>query len=104
MAPLAWAALCAGCTFVQMEPGAAQVQVIPLGQSMAGCRMLGEVETSITARVGPYQRNRLSVRDELETLARNEAVGLHADSVQPLAEPDGGQQRWRAYRCGNGAR
>ncbi|MBS0194333.1 MAG: DUF4156 domain-containing protein [Proteobacteria bacterium] len=102
--PLTLVGLLPACAFVQMVPGAAQVRVVALGQPMAGCRVLGEVETSITARVGPYERNRLSVRDELETLARNEAVGLHADAVQPLAGPDGGNQRWRAYRCGDGAR
>jgi hypothetical protein len=39
------------------------------------------------------------VRDELETLARNEAPGLGADTVQPKAEPDDGEQRFLAFRC-----
>ncbi|HTA66096.1 MAG TPA: DUF4156 domain-containing protein [Xanthomonadaceae bacterium] len=95
--------LLSGCAWVQMQPGAAQVRVYPLGQSMVACRSLGELATSITAQVGPYERNSLSVRDELETLARNEALTLHADSVQPLAEPANGRQQWQAYRC-NGAR
>ena len=38
-------------------------------------------------------------RDELETLARNEAPGLGADTVQPKAEPDDGEQRFLAFRC-----
>lgn len=105
---MAWVAvapfLLAGCAWVQMQPGAAQVRVYPLGQPMAACQYLGELATSITAQVGPYERNRLSVRDELETLARNEALTLHADGVQPIAEPAHGGQRWRAYRCGGGGR
>ena len=94
-----FAVLLYGCAWVQMQPGAAQVRVYPLGQSMAACRSLGELATSIIAQVGPYERNRLSVRDELETLARNEALSLHADSIQPLAEQTNGRQQWRAYRC-----
>ena len=37
--------------------------------------------------------------DELETLARNEAPGLGADTVQPKGEPDDGEQRFLAFRC-----
>jgi len=88
-----------GCEVVRMEPGAAQVRVLPLGQSVASCQRLGELAVSIQHRVGPYERNSLAVREELETLARNEALTLHADAVQPETEPMGGRQRWLAYRC-----
>jgi len=97
-----WVALVAlwtGCEVVRMEPGAAQVHVLPLGQSLASCQRLGELSVSIQHRVGPYERNNLAVREELETLARNEALTLHADAVQPEAEPAKGRQRWLAYRC-----
>ena len=50
--------------------------------------------------LGPYERNPLRVRDELETLARNEAPGIQADTIQPLGEPVDGGQRFAAYRCG----
>ena len=88
-----------GCAWVKMEPGAAQVRVMPLGRSMGSCQRLGELAVSIQDRVGPYERNNVAVRDELETLARNEALTLHADTVQPEAEPAAGEQRWLAYRC-----
>ena len=54
---------------------------------------------SVKDRVGFYERNSVAVRDELETLARNEALTLHADTVQPKSEPAEGEQRWLAYRC-----
>jgi len=95
--------LLAGCAWVPIEPGATQVQVYPMGQTMASCKNLGELAVSVTAEVGPYQRNSVSVRDELETLARNEALTLHADSVQPLGEPADGRQRWLAFRCRGGS-
>jgi hypothetical protein len=94
-----FAALITGCEVVRMEPGAAQVRVLPLGQSVASCQRLGEMAVSIEHRVGPYERNNLAVREELETLARNEALTLRADAVQPEAEPANGRQRWLAYRC-----
>ena len=47
-----------------------------------------------------YERNEVKVRDELETLARNEAPGVPADTVQALGEPSGGTQRFADWRCG----
>ena len=92
--------LLAGCDWVRMDNGAEHVRVLPIGPSVAGCSRIGEIEVSVKASVGPYARNSVSVRDELETLARNEALTLHADAVQPLVEPAGGRQRWQALRCG----
>jgi hypothetical protein len=66
---------------------------------MAGCEKRGEVEVSVKNRLGPYERDALRVKDELETLARNEAPSLRADTVQPKSVPVDGEQRFFAYRC-----
>ena len=97
-AVLATAVMATGCTWVHMAPGASAVRVVPTPP--AGCEPRGEVEVSVKAGLGPYERNPLRVREELETLARNEAPGLNADTVQPLAEPADGRQRFAAWRCG----
>lgn len=88
-----------GCTWVKMAPGGAAVKVAAAGQDMSSCERRGEVSVSVRDRLGPYERNDIKVRDELETLARNEAPGLGADTVQPKAGPDDGEQRFLAYRC-----
>ena len=87
-----------GCTFVHMAPGATSVKV--LAAAPAGCEKRGEVEVSVKDRLGPYERSDAQVRDELETLARNEAPGVGADSISPLAPPRDGEQRWALWRCG----
>jgi hypothetical protein len=87
------------CTFVKMAPGAAQVQVAALGKDMSACEKAGEIEVSVKDRLGPYHRDDMSVQDELETLARNEAPDLHADVIQPREAPKDGQQRFLAFRC-----
>ena len=87
----------AGCTWVHMAPGADAVRVV--SAQPAGCEARGEVEVSVKASLGPYERNALRVRDELETLARNEAPDLNADTVQALAEPADGKQRYAMFRC-----
>ena len=95
----ALAASLAGCTWVKMAPGGADVRVARATDDMAACERRGEIAVSVKDRLGPYERNDIKVRDELETLARNEAPGLSADTVQPKAEPDDGEQRFLAFRC-----
>ena len=91
--------LASACTWVKMAPGAADVRVAAAGQDLGACEKRGEVSVSVKDRLGPYERNDLKVRDELETLARNEAPGLAADTIQPKAEPHDGEQRFLAFRC-----
>lgn len=98
-AALAATVLSAGCTWVHMAPGASAVRVMAAGNPPA-CEKRGEVAVSVKDSVAFYDRNPLRVREELETLARNEAPGLQADTVQPLGQPVDGEQRFAAYRCG----
>lgn len=86
------------CTWVHMAPGAAAVNVVT--GPPAGCEKRGEVTVSVKDSIAFYERNQLRVREELETLARNEAPGLGADTIQALAAPAEGEQRYAAWRCG----
>lgn len=90
------------CTWVDMAPGAQGVRVISAGAAPS-CEKRGEVQVAVKHNVAFYERNELRVREELETLARNEAPGLQADTIQPLSAPAQGTQRFAAYRCGGGA-
>ena len=84
------------CTFVHMAPGATKVKVLA---SAPSCEKRGEAEVSVRHKVGFYERSEAQVRDELETLARNEAPGVGADSISPLGQPVDGAQRWALWRC-----
>ena len=88
-----------GCTWVKMAEGGKQVRVASATEALAGCEKRGEVSVSVKDSLGPYERNDLRVRDELETLARNEAPGIQANAVQPLGDPVDGGQRFAAYYC-----
>jgi Domain of unknown function (DUF4156) len=90
----------AGCTWVKLEDTGAHVRVAYDGR-VDGCEKAGEVSTSVKHKVGVYDRNDLKVKDELETLARNEAAGLPADTIVPRGEPHDGAQAFTAYRCGS---
>ncbi len=101
---LALVAAMSGCVWVKMEPNAQNVRVARAEQDLGYCQRRGEVAVAVKSNVAFYERNQLKVRDELETLARNEAVGLGADTVQPKGEPVGGEQRFLAYSCAPSAR
>lgn len=92
--------LLSACTWVHLAPNAKAVRVVAPGAAPAGCEKRGEVSVSVKDSVAFYERNELRVRDELETLARNEAPGLQADTLQALGDPANGEQRFAAYRCG----
>lgn len=86
-----------GCTWVHMAPGASAVRVT--SAAPANCEKRGEVEVAVKHSIAFIDRNALRVREELETLARNEAPALNADTIHPLGEPAGGSQRFAAWRC-----
>jgi len=84
------------CTFVKMGPGADEVRVLAQGAAPGACEKRGEIDVSVKDRLGPYERDELRVKDELETLARNEAPSVSADTIQPKSAP---AKRPRANRA-----
>ena len=96
---LAAIGMLSACTFVKMGPGGDAIKVAPMGRDMSDCKKLWEITVSVKDRLGPYERDTLRVRDELEVLARNEAPGLKADTVQAIGPVNDGTQKWNAFRC-----
>lgn len=96
-------ALLAGCTWVKLDDAGARVRVAYDGR-VEGCDNAGEISVSVKDRVGFYDRNTLKVKDELETLARNQAISLPADTIVARGAPHNGEQSFAAYRCGAGRR
>jgi hypothetical protein len=92
--------LLSACSWgITMDDAAKNVRTAWSGD-VSSCRELGKVTVSVMDHVGPVDRNAITVRDELEVLARNQAAQMHADTIKPLAEPTDGSQPWGAYQCG----
>lgn len=92
--------LLAGCNWgITMDAAGKNVRTAWSGD-VSACRELGKVTVSVMDHVGPVNRNNITVRDELEVLARNEGAKMHADTIKPLSEPVDGSQAWGAYQCG----
>ena len=74
-----------------MAPGASAVKVAAAARRPAA-RSAARSTVSVADKVALlYERNDLRVREELETLARNEAPGIGADTVSPVGTA--GQRR-----------
>jgi hypothetical protein len=84
---------------ITMDPAAKNVRTAWSGD-VSACRDLGKITVSVMDHVGPVDRNTITVSDELEVMARNEAASMHADTIKPLADPVDGSQPWGAYQCG----
>jgi len=92
--------LVSACSYgIKMDDAARNIRTA-WNDDVSSCTDLGKVTVSVMDHVGPVDRNDITVRDELEILARNEAATMHADTVKPLAEPKDGSQAWGVYRCG----
>lgn len=86
-----------GCTLAPLDSAANGVRVV--SAAPAACTEKSEIEVSVTGNVGPIDRNALRVKDELETLARNEAAKQGGNVVMAVTSPEMGEQRFKVYRC-----
>ena len=96
---LSFGLLPAACTWVEPTVSGNAVRVAYDGK-VAGCRDAGTVAVTVADKIAFYHRNEYKVADELETMARNEAASLPADTIVPRSEPKDGAQRFQAYVCG----
>ena len=87
------AATITGCGSDSLDEGGSSGE----GSSSSGS---GEVEVSVKHRLAFIERIPRKVRDELETLARNEAPGLQGNTIHAMGEPLRGAQRFAVWRCG----
>lgn len=86
------------CTWVEPDSGGRAVRVA-YADDLTRCTYKADVTVSVKADIAGIERKKLKVQDELESLARNEAATIGADTVQALEEPHGGEQKFAAFRC-----
>ncbi|MGQ0801446.1 MAG: DUF4156 domain-containing protein [Pseudomarimonas sp.] len=89
------------CTWVKLEPEGQATRVASEAEDLSYCEKRGGITVSVKHNVGFIERNALKVQDELETMARNEALSMAADTVRADDVPLYGEQRFTAYACRN---
>lgn len=96
--PLFFVVVLAGCSFVQPSKSGSNVRIVSTEQ-VSNCQRLGETTVSTLAHVAGLPRYESSVQDELNTLARNSAADMGADTAVPAGAVKEGKQTFIVYRC-----
>ena len=93
------AALAGGCTWVKLTEPGSNVRVGTVAQA-ASCTKLGATHAKTSTRIAFFSRSPKKIDSELESLARNEAAEMGADTVvaQGPASSEG-RRSFDVYRC-----
>jgi len=90
--------LFSGCTWVELGQQGAQVMIAKKA-SVSHCRKVGDIRVKGKHQLIGINRSNKKVILELETLARNEAAQIGANTIVAKATPTSGQQDYLAYQC-----
>ncbi|MGD8378406.1 MAG: DUF4156 domain-containing protein [Gammaproteobacteria bacterium] len=94
-------ALLGGCSWVEVQPQAGDIVVLSQ-ERVADCKYLGKVDVSVLSRVMGMDRLDSDVENDLENLARNNALDMGGDTVSPLSKARNGKQTFGIYKCLSG--
>lgn len=87
-----------GCTWVDYtEEGYAVTLAKP--SLVENCESVGKATAEVPDNLGPFPRSDKKVREELVTLAKNEAARIGGDTIVELTPPFQGKQQFQVYRC-----
>lgn len=89
-----------GCVWVDLKPQAQKVRILNSAE-VAQCKAIAQVTANTTDKIGFIARDRDSVQEEVNLLARNHAADLGGDSLLPAGPMLEGQQKFKVYRCIN---
>ncbi len=91
--------LLASCgSWVQLTVPGQQVKVLSESQ-VSACQPLGRASSSTLDRLLLIERNTARQKDELLTLARNEAGDMGGNAIVPMTAAADGEQSFAVYRC-----
>ena len=92
------ATLISGCSFVELKPEADTVKTLTADQAV-NCKSVGTATTKVIDEVMLISRNEETMAEELEILARNEAIKSGANAIVPISEIEEGQRTFKVYIC-----
>jgi len=87
-----------GCTWVPLTSEGESVRVLQASE-VTDCQKVGKVTSKTSDRIMIFARTDRKVREELESLSRNEAVDMNGDAIVPIGTITDGRQTFEVYRC-----
>jgi hypothetical protein len=88
--------LLAGCSFVELTPGADR---IIFANDQDTCQKLAEFSGSVKTSTLFIGRTEKAISEELQILAQNEAFRTNANAIWPISEIDEGYQEFEILNC-----
>lgn len=86
------------CNWVPLTSEGENVRVLQ-ASAVSDCQKVGKVSSKTSDRILIFARTDRKIREELESLARNEAVDLNGDAIVPIGTEADGRQSFEVYRC-----
>lgn len=96
IAVLAMFATIAACSFVELKPGAENVIIF---EGNDRCEAIGQTEVNVIVTAIGIDREAATIAEELQTLARNDALQLQSNAIWPITQVTNGEQTYRIMRC-----
>jgi hypothetical protein len=87
-----------GCTWVPLTDEGGNVRILQ-ANAAADCQKISTVSSKTADRVVIFARSDRKVREELESLARNEAADAGGNAIVPIGAMTNGRQSFAVYRC-----
>lgn len=88
----------AGCSFVQLDAGAEEVEILA-AERVTDCDRVGQTRVNTAHRIVFIPRGDRAIEGELDKLARNSAVELGGDTAVRVTEIEEGKARYEIYDC-----
>ena len=87
-----------GCTWVPVTDKGENVRILQ-ASAVADCQKLSTISAKTADRVVIFARSDRKVREELESLARNEAAAGGGNAIVPIRTVENGRQSFDVFRC-----
>ena len=87
-----------GCTWVPLTEEGRNVRILQ-ASAAEDCQKISTVSSKTADRVVIFARSDRKVREELESLARNEAADGGGNAIAPIGAMVNGRQFFDVYRC-----
>jgi hypothetical protein len=86
------------CNWVPLTIEGEDVRVLQ-ADAVTDCQRVGSVTSKTSDRIIIFARSDRKILEELESLSRNEAVGLNGNAIVPIGTESDGRQSFEVYRC-----
>ena len=86
------------CTWVPLTSEGKSVRILQPSE-VTDCEKIAQTTSTTRDQVAMFARTDQKVREELDSLARNEAADLGGDAIVRIGTATDGRQSFDVYRC-----